>query len=131
MSPTTWLTSWLFLCSLLQQLVELRNDLSRLLTADVKEHKLRQQEAQSLRDRDVVDTGRRAAHLVNGGLPAIHAVDADVSDWLNDCADADTIQKVELLHHLHCKWQFECCKFKIGHIIIKEQGTKPFEVCIN
>lgn len=72
----------LFMCcaSLLQQLVDLRGELSKLLRSDVQEQKSRLREAQS------------AAATKND---ATAEIDSDVSDWLSDCADGDTIQKVE------------------------------------
>lgn len=69
--------------------MEVRSDLSKLLTVDLRAQKLKLQEAQS-----ATQVTSRKDDLVNGGLPIINAVDADLSDWLDDCADTDTVQKV-------------------------------------
>lgn len=74
----------LFLClcpsRLLHELVELRAELSKLLRSDIEDHKSRIREAQS-------------ATLRNPAV-ATADVESDLSDWLSDVADADTIQKV-------------------------------------
>ena len=78
------------LCSLLQQLVDVRSDLSKLLAADLSDQKLQLQKRRQLSS----DTTSQEAAMVNGGLPTINALDADLYDWLSDCVDEDTIQKV-------------------------------------
>lgn len=63
--------------------MELRAELSKLLRSDVEEHKSRIREAQSATARN----------------PAVTTADVetDLSDWLSDIADADTIRKVSSL----------------------------------
>ena len=78
------------LCSLLQQLVDVRSDLSKLLAADLSDQKLQLQKRRQLSS----DTTSQEAAMVNGGLPTINALDTDLYDWLSDCVDEDTIQKV-------------------------------------
>lgn len=68
--------------------MDLRSDLSKLLQCDLKEQKLRVQEAQLNTEMD----SRQEA--VDGSLPIITALDSDLSDWLSDCADTYTIHKV-------------------------------------
>lgn len=99
------LVAYLFhfqLCSLLQQLVDVRSDLSKLLAADLSDQKLQLQTRRQLNS----DSSFEAAAIVNGSLPTINALDADLYDWLNDCVDKDTIQKVcaqvvELIYYGH------------------------------
>lgn len=63
--------------------MDLRSDLSKLLEGELKEQKLSQREV-----------GFETSTRVNGDIPIVTAVDADISDWLGDCADVDTINKV-------------------------------------
>ena len=69
--------------------MELRSELSKLLQGEVNEQKLRLQSAAT----------KVASDVENHALPVI---DSDLSDWLNDCVDADSIQKV----HSLCMFMF-------------------------
>lgn len=77
-------TSFSLVHSLLQQLVELRGNLSQLLRHDIKEQKLRLQETTESASK------RHGSEVVDGDVK----VDSDLSDWLSDCVDRGTINKV-------------------------------------
>lgn len=70
--------------SLLQQLVELREELSKLLRSDVQEQTTRLREAQS--------------ETCPGSSADFAAMDSDLSNWLGDCVDTDAKQKVPVQH---------------------------------
>ncbi len=71
--------------SLIQELVELRQDLSQLLKNDLLEQRLNLQEA---------ETTVKTTESVDDNFVVFAVVDSDLSGWLSDCADDDTIKKV-------------------------------------
>ena len=77
--------SFFILYSLLRQLVELRNDLNEVLQRNVDEQRLRLQEAQ-------LNSSKKDEKMLVDGV--VTPVDSDLSDWLGDCADVDTVRKV-------------------------------------